>query len=338
MDHNDSILITGGCGFIGSHFARFLLEKYPSVKVINIDKLTYAADRSRLLDVENNSRYRFIRADVREQATILEVMKKARYVVHLAAETHVDNSIRDPEPFINANILGTYQILECLRRCPNVERFVQISTDEVYGPILEGQFSEDAPMRPSNPYSASKAAGDSLAHSYYVTYRLPMVITRATNNYGPGQFPEKVIPVFVKNALHNKPLPVYGDGLHKRRWLHVLDHCQAIDLVMRLGKLGSIYNVAGDTEITNRNLAKMILDCLGKPESLIQYIEDSAIRPGHDRRYALNDSKIRRELGWTSAVGFEEGLRQTVMSYVTAFAKATGPSEEGVLAGGRRFQ
>ncbi len=311
-----TVVVTGGCGFIGSHFVRFQLQRYPNARVINIDKLTYAADVNRLRDVKRDPRYRFVKADICDRKKVLKAIRGADYIVNFAAETHVDNSIKNPQPFIKTNILGTFNLLECARLVPGLKKYVQVSTDEVYGPILEGHFPEDAPIKPSNPYSAAKASADALAFSYHVTYRVPVAITRTTNNYGSGQFPEKVVPVFVKRALENKPLPVYGDGLHKRRWIHVEDHCNGIDMVMRKGVAGNIYHIAGDSEITNIDLARSILQCLGKPESLIQFIEDHDIRPGHDRRYSLDDSKIRKELGWTSSISFSEGLARAVASYV----------------------
>ncbi|MBI4667945.1 MAG: dTDP-glucose 4,6-dehydratase [Elusimicrobia bacterium] len=312
---SEYVLVTGGCGFIGSHFVRLQLQNYPQVKVINIDKLGYSSDPARLRDVAHDPRYTFIKADIRDKSKVLKALKRADFIVNFAAETHVDNSIKNPVPFIESNILGTFQLLEGVRMCPRLVKFVQVSTDEVYGPILDGYFKEDAPLRPSNPYSASKAAADSLAYSYFVTHRLPVTITRTTNNYGSGQFPEKVIPVFVKNALAGRPLPVYGDGLHKRCWIHARDHCSAIDLVMRKGIAGEIYHVAGDTEITNLELAKIIVGHLGKPETLIRFIDDFNVRPGHDRRYSLDASKIRSQLGWKPVVDFEKGIRETVDSY-----------------------
>lgn len=316
------ILVTGGAGFIGSHFVRYQIQNYPDAEVMNVDKLSYAADPARLKDVENSPRYRFVKADICDQEAMRPLIQEADYVVNFAAQTHVDNSIKEPIPFIESNTLGTFSLLQLARQAKHLKKYVQISTDEVYGPILEGAFKEDAPIRPSNPYSAAKASADALTFSYHVTYGIPAVITRTTNNYGPGQFPEKAIPVFVNKALRDQKIPIYGDGGHKRCWLHAQDHCSAIDLVMRQGKAGEIYHIAGDSECTNLEMANSILTILGKPASLISFIEDHDIRPGHDRRYALDDSKIRRELGWEPRITLEKGLKETVESYAGSLTTA----------------
>jgi dTDP-glucose 4,6-dehydratase len=307
------ILVTGGCGFIGSNFVRRMLSKYP-YRVINFDKLTYAGNLENLSDIEKNERYTFIKGDIADAAQVKEVFEKPiQWVVNFAAESHVDRSIIDPDTFIQTNINGTFQLLEAARK-KGVKKFIQISTDEVYGSLgKEGKFSEITPLAPNSPYSASKTAADVLAMAYYKTYGMPVVITRCSNNYGPYQFPEKLIPLIITNALADIELPVYGDGLNVRDWIHVADHCAAIDVVLHDGKEGNVYNVGGENERTNIEIVKVILAALNKPESLIKYVKD---RPGHDRRYAIDSTKLKRELAFTPETDFVKGMEETVRWYV----------------------
>jgi len=305
-------LITGGAGFIGSNFIRFILGKHPDARVINFDKLTYAGNLDNLRDVENNPRYSFIKGDIADEQAVLKAFEQPLdYVVNFAAETHVDRAIGRPAAFINTDIIGTYILLECARRNP-VKRFVQISTDEVYGSISEGAADESYPLMPRNPYAASKAGADRLAYSYFVTYQLPVIITRCSNNFGPYQHPEKLIPLFVTNAIEDKKLPLYGDGRNIRDWIHVNDHCRAIDFLISRGVDGQVYNIAGGNMRQNIEITQAIIDALGKPRSLIQYVKD---RQGHDRRYSLADEKLR-QLGWQPTADFEAGLAETVQWYV----------------------
>ncbi len=307
------ILVTGGCGFIGSNFIRHMLSKYP-YRIINFDKLTYAGNLENLRGVEDDSRYLFIRGDIAEKKDVETAFEQGiDSVVNFAAESHVDRSILDPDAFIKTNINGTFNLLEQAKK-KNIRRFVQISTDEVYGSLgAEGKFREDTPLSPNSPYSASKTAADLLAMAYHRTFGTPVVVTRCSNNYGPYQFPEKLIPLMVTNALADMELPVYGDGLQIRDWIHVDDHCEAIDLVLHKGVEGNVYNVGGENERANIEIVKLILSALGKPETLIKYVTD---RPGHDRRYAIDSGKIKRELGYTTKVGFKEGMEGTVKWYV----------------------
>ncbi len=311
------ILVTGGAGFIGSNFVRYLLAQDNGFEVFNLDTLTYAGNLENLADIDTSpqfeSRYAFLRADV-VSAGRLPALRENRFdaIVNFAAETHVDRSIECAEPFLHTNVLGTHALLEVCRRY-RIERFLQISTDEVYGSAPEGVcFAEDAPLRPSSPYAASKAAADLLVLSYVRTYKLPAMITRCSNNYGPYQFPEKLIPLMIANALENKPLPVYGDGLQVRDWIHVEDHCRAICELLLKGRPGEIYNVGGVAQRTNLDVIRGILRLLGKPEALITFVED---RPGHDRRYALDSAKLRSELGWLPLYTFEQGLEITALWY-----------------------
>lgn len=305
-----TVLVTGGAGFIGSHFTRRLLASYPDYNVRVLDALTYAGNRANLADLEANPHFTFVHGDVRDKEAVNQVMAGVQYVVHLAAETHVDRSIVDPEAFITTDVYGTYVVLEAAKAA-GVERFVHISTDEVYGSIEKGCFKETDPLLPNSPYSASKAGADLLTRSYFQTYRLPVLVTRGSNTFGPNQYPEKMIPLFVTNALEDKPLPVYGDGLQVRDWLYVEDHVHAIDVVLHRGLVGEAYNIGGDNERTNVELTKLILNSLGKPESLINHVQD---RPGHDRRYALDTSKLRG-LGWEPAADFEQAIHKTVQWY-----------------------
>jgi dTDP-glucose 4,6-dehydratase len=307
------MLVTGGCGFIGSNFIHYVLETDPEVAVVNFDCLTYAGNLDNLADVAGHPRYRFVRGDITDAAAVDGVMKHGvQSVVHFAAESHVDRSILDSGPFIRTNVVGTQVLLDAARRS-GVERFVQVSTDEVYGSLgPTGYFTEATPLAPNSPYAASKAAADLLVRSYAHTFGLPAVVTRCSNNYGPYQFPEKLIPLFVSNLLRDEPVPVYGDGLQVRDWIHVRDHCSGVYQAWREGKAGEVYNFGGRCEKTNLELTHALLKILGKPTSLIRYVKD---RPGHDRRYAIDCSKSERELGWRPVVDFEEGLRETVAWY-----------------------
>jgi dTDP-glucose 4,6-dehydratase len=306
------ILVTGGAGFIGSNFIRFLLREQPECQVTNLDKLTYAGNLENLADCSESPRYRFVKGDVCDAGLVRGLLKEADAVVHFAAESHVDRSIAETAPVFETNVRGTFTLLEAAREA-RLERFVHISTDEVYGPIPEGHWADErAPLLPSSPYSAAKAASDMFALAYARTYGLPVVITRAANNYGPCQFPEKFIPLIVSNALEDQPLPLYGDGRQVRDWLYVEDHCRALALLLRGGEPGGIYNIASGTERANIEVAKTVLRLLGKPESLITFVTD---RPAHDRRYALDCAKLRQRFGWKPQVAFEEGLARTVEWY-----------------------
>ncbi len=308
------VLVTGGAGFIGSAFIRLLLAEDSAVEIVNLDKLTYAGNLENLAEVAGDPRYRFVRGDIREAALLDSLLADwpAQVVVNFAAESHVDRSILSPDPAFQTNLAGTFALLEVARR-RGIKRLVQISTDEVYGSLPEPAVArEDSPLNPSSPYAASKAGADLLALSYFTTYRTPVIITRASNNYGPYQFPEKLIPLMIINALENRPLPIYGDGLYVRDWLFVEDHCRALFHVMRRGREGEIYNIGGNCSLTNREVVRRILAVLGKPESLMVRVED---RPGHDRRYALSSEKIQRETGWRPETGFEEGLERTIAWY-----------------------
>ncbi|MBI4509387.1 MAG: dTDP-glucose 4,6-dehydratase [Deltaproteobacteria bacterium] len=310
-----NILITGGCGFIGSNFVRFLAHVRPAWKIVNYDKLTYAGNLENLADLAPGARYSFVRGDVCNRELVEHVLRahEISAVVHLAAESHVDRSILDPHVFLSTNVLGTQVLLEAALRA-QVSKFVQVSTDEVYGSLGEtGAFTETSPLCPSSPYSASKAGADLLALSFYRTYGLPVSVTRCSNNYGRFQFPEKLIPLMIIQALGDQPLPVYGDGGNVRDWLHVEDHCEALLAVLERGRAGEIYNVGGEAERRNIDLVKQILAILGKPERLIKFVED---RPGHDRRYAIHAGKIGAELGWSPRRRLEEGLRETAGFYV----------------------
>ena len=306
------ILVTGGAGFIGSNFVRHVLTAHHDDSVVNLDKLTYAGNLENLRDVEANPRYRFVKGDICDGAAVREAMRGADAVVHFAAETHVDRSNLGADEFLRTNVNGTFTMLEAAREL-RIARFLAVGTDEVYGSIAEGAAREGDALNPSNPYSASKAAADLLARAYWTTHRLPVLITRSSNNFGPYQYPEKVIPLFVTNALEDRSLPLYGDGRNVRDWLYVLDNCAAIDLVLRRGLEGEIYNIGGAAEVQNVALTRRILALLGKPESLITPVAD---RPGHDRRYALDSGKVRA-LGWTPATGFDAALSATVEWYRT---------------------
>jgi len=306
------ILVTGGAGFIGSNFVRYLLAAHPEDSVVNLDKLTYAGNLENLRDVERDPRYRFVEGDIVSAALVGELMSGVDAVVHMAAETHVDKSNLGADDFLRTNVIGTYTLLEAARQA-KVGRFLLVSTDEVYGSIAEGASRETDALNPSNPYSASKAAADLLTRAYWLTHRLPVLVTRSSNNFGPYQYPEKVIPLFVTNALEDRPLPLYGDGRNVRDWLYVLDNCAAIDLVLRKGREGEIYNIGGSNEVENVALTRSILTLLGKPETFITPVVD---RPGHDRRYALDSSKVHG-LGWKPVHSFPVALTATIEWYRT---------------------
>ena len=307
------VLVTGGAGFIGSNFVRFLLNARREIEIVNFDKLTYAGNPESLIDVANDSRYRFIRGDIADSGAVGELFRQGfDAVIHFAAETHVDRSIEDASPFLKTNIFGTQCLLEAARPFPKL-RFIHISTDEVYGSAPAGAaFTEETPLDPRSPYAASKASAEHFVTAYANTYGISSVILRCTNNFGPFQFPEKLIPLMIANAGEDKPLPVYGDGLQERDWLFVEDYCRAIALALEKAKPGSVYNVSSGVSQPNLKIVRTILQLLGKPDSLIQYVQD---RPGHDRRYALDSSKIQRELGWSPLVGFEDGIRKTIEWY-----------------------
>ncbi|OGP77179.1 MAG: dTDP-glucose 4,6-dehydratase [Deltaproteobacteria bacterium RBG_16_64_85] len=309
------LLVAGGAGFIGSNFIRYLLAAHADWQVVNVDKLTYAGNLANLKDLEGDDRYGFVRADICDAPRIGEIVAAERpdAIVNFAAETHVDRSINDPSLFLKTNVLGTQVLLEAARR-QGIARYVQISTDEVYGSLgSEGKFTEESPLRPNSPYAASKTAGDLLVRAWFKTYGVPAIVTRCSNNYGPYQFPEKLIPFFITLLRENKPVPVYGDGMNVRDWIHVDDHSRAIDAVLLRGRPGEIYNIGGGNERTNIEITKMLFSFLGKPESLMKFVPD---RPGHDRRYAIDDMKVRREMGIAPQVPFEEGLRETVRWYL----------------------
>jgi dTDP-glucose 4,6-dehydratase len=306
-----TILVTGGAGFIGSNFIHYLLTNYPRTKVINLDKLTYAGNLDNLKDVEKDLRYEFIHGDIRDKEAVREIFKKVQGVVHFAAETHVDRSILDAGEFVLTDVYGSFVLFEALKAAPHVDFFLHVSTDEVYGSRDEGFFKETDALHPSSPYAASKAGADRLAYAYHVTYELPIIILRPSNNFGPYQYPEKFIPLFVTNAVEDKPLPLYGQGINVRDWLYVEDNCRAIDLLLRQGKAGEAYNIGAGNEIQNIHVAENICDLLGKPRSLIKFVPD---RLGHDRRYALDCSKIQA-LGWRPEKDFVEALASTVRWY-----------------------
>ena len=305
------VLVTGGAGFIGSNFVRDALGTHRDWRITTLDKLTYAGRIESLRDVMDDPRHTFVRGDICDQVVSAPLVERADIVVHFAAETHVDRSISAAGEFIRTDVIGTFTLLEAARKAPHLRRFVQISTDEVYGSVAEGSSRETDELRPRNPYSASKAAADRLAYSYFATYGVPVIITRASNNYGPYQFPEKIIPLFVTNAIDGLSLPLYGDGGNVRDWLHVDDHCRALQLLIEHGTSGETYNVGGGNEIRNVDLTHSILDGVGRPRSLVQPVKD---RPGHDRRYSLDTTKTRA-LGWAPTVPFAEGLRATIDWY-----------------------
>jgi dTDP-glucose 4,6-dehydratase len=305
------VLVTGGAGFIGSNFVRYALGAHADWRVTTLDKLTYAGRRENLHDVMDNPRHVFVHGDIADAVVSAPLVEQSEIVVHFAAETHVDRSIMGAGDFIRTDVEGTFVLLEAARRAKNLRRFVQISTDEVYGSVPTGASVETDELKPRNPYAASKAGADRLAYSYWATYHLPVIVTRASNNYGPYQFPEKVIPLFVTNAIDDIPVPLYGDGRNVRDWLHVEDHCHAIDLLIDKAVNGEVYNIGGGNEVMNVDLTHRILAAVGKPTSLIRPVAD---RPGHDRRYCLDTTKLRG-LGWMPRMAFEDGLRRTVQWY-----------------------
>lgn len=324
-----TVLVTGGSGFIGSNFIHLMLRKHIEYQLINLDALTYAGNPENLRDVENHPQYRFIQADIRNRKEVFKIFdqNKIDYVVHFAAESHVDRSIIEPEVFLTTNVIGTQVLLDAAKNHWKLNpedkyskaykqgvRFHQVSTDEVYGALDQtGKFYEAMPLMPNSPYSASKAGADLLVRAYHQTFGLPVTISRCSNNYGPCQFPEKLIPLIIHNCRHDKPLPVYGDGLQVRDWLHVEDHCEAIDRILHSGKDGEIYNVGANNEKTNLDIVRFILQALGKSEKLIQHVKD---RPGHDRRYAIDSTKLVTELEWRPRYTFEQGMNETVQWYL----------------------
>ena len=305
------VLVTGGAGFIGSNFARHLAARRPEWEIVVLDKLTYAGRRENLADLEGRRGFSFVQGDIADREAVAAVLPGCAYVVNFAAETHVDRSLYDAGSFIQTDVYGTFVLLEEARRASGLRMFVQISTDEVYGSVESGSSRETDALMPRNPYSASKAGADRLAYSYFATYGLPVIVTRASNNYGPYQYPEKVIPLFVTHALDGIPVPLYGDGMNVRDWLHVDDHCRAVDLLLEGGRPGETYNIGGGNEVRNIDLTRRILELVGRPESLIRPVAD---RPGHDRRYSLDCAKLRA-MGWAPQVPFEDGLRRTVEWY-----------------------
>ncbi len=324
------LLVTGGAGFIGSNFIRYILDKQQDiVLLLNLDLLTYAGNLENLEPVKDNPRYHFVKGDIRDKALVEKLFTEYDFdtVIHFAAESHVDRSIVEPEVFLTTNIIGTQTLLDTAKRHWNLNpenkhsreyrpgvRFLQISTDEVYGVLgKNGMFTETTPLAPNSPYSASKASAGLIVRAYHQTYGMPVNITRCSNNYGPYQFPEKLIPLMIHNIQQDKPLPVYGDGMQIRDWLHVKDHCSAIATVLEKGQIGEVYNIGGNNEKANIEIVRLILKTLGKPENLITYVQD---RPGHDRRYAIDNTKITTQLGWTPAYTFEEGIRETIQWYL----------------------
>ncbi|WP_339220212.1 dTDP-glucose 4,6-dehydratase [Paenibacillus sp. FSL W7-1332] len=308
------LLVTGGAGFIGSNFILYMIQQHPDYQIINMDALTYAGNLENLKSVQDHPNYSFVQADIADKPAVDAIFQQGiDVVVNFAAESHVDRSILEPEIFVNTNVMGTQVLLDAAQKY-GVTKFVQVSTDEVYGSLGEtGLFSETTPLAPNSPYSASKAGGDLLVRAYHETFGLPVNITRCSNNYGPYQFPEKLIPLIISRALNDESLPVYGDGLNIRDWLYVEDHCSAIDLVIHQGKIGDVYNIGGNNERTNLHIVQTILKELGKPESLITYVAD---RPGHDRRYGIDPAKMANELGWKPKHNFETGIKETIQWYL----------------------
>ena len=309
-----TLLVTGGAGFIGSCFVRHELKKHPDYKIINLDALTYCGNIENLKDIENNPNYTFVHGNICDRKLVRELIAESDCVINFAAESHVDNSIKHPEIFIETNVQGTLNLLQASKEI-GVERYLQVSTDEVYGTLGKtGYFYETTPLAPNSPYSASKASADMLVRAYRETYGLPTLNTRCSNNYGPYQYPEKLIPFFISQLLKGEKVPVYGDGLNVRDWLYVYDHCEAIDVVLHKGKVGEVYNIGGHNEKTNMEITRLILAAMGKDESSIKYVED---RLGHDRRYAISNDKITTELNWEPSVTFEEGIKITIDWYLS---------------------
>lgn len=308
------ILVTGGAGFIGNCFVRHILTKHPDYQVINLDALTYCGNLENLKDVEGNPNYTFVHGNICDRKLVRDLISQVDCVVNFAAESHVDNSIKHPEIFIESNVQGTLNLLQASKEL-GVERFLQVSTDEVYGTLGKtGYFYETTPIAPNSPYSASKASADLLVRAYFQTYKLPVLNTRCSNNYGPYQYPEKLIPFFISKLLRGEKVPVYGDGLNVRDWLYVYDHCEAIDVVLHKGKVGEIYNIGGHNEKTNMEITRLILNAMGKDDSSIEYVQD---RLGHDKRYAISNDKITSELGWKPSITFEEGIKLTIDWYLS---------------------
>jgi dTDP-glucose 4,6-dehydratase len=323
------IFVTGGAGFIGSNFIRHIFGLNKGYAVVNYDKLTYAGNLANLESVANDPNYSFFKGDICDAAAVESAMDGCEFVVHFAAESHVDRSIYEPAPVIQTNVTGTFILLQLARKL-NIKRFVHVSTDEVYGDMEPGAFAnESSPLQPSSPYSASKASSDLIVRSYVRTFNFPALITRASNNYGPFQFPEKFLPLMITNALDDKPLPIYGDGKQERDWLHVDDHCGGILAVLERGRIGEVYNIGGLDVVENLTMAQRLLRATGKPETLLSYVKD---RPGHDRRYALTCDKMERDLGWKPAVSLDEGLRQTIDWYRTNTKWLAGVRGGGYLS------
>ena len=304
------ILITGGCGFIGSNFIHYFLKKHPEDSLVNLDNLSYAGNLENLRDIENNPNYCFIKGDICDKKVVEEAMRNCEALINFAAESHVDRSIKEAKPFIQTNVVGVFTLLEVARKS-GISRFIQVGTDESYGSIKRGSFSEESPLQPNSPYAATKAAADLLVRSYFITYRLPVMITRSSNNFGPYQYPEKLIPLFITNLMENKKVPLYGRGKNIRDWLYVEDNCKAIDLILIKGKLGEIYNISGGNKRTNLTITEAILKNMHQGKEMIELVKD---RPGHDFRYSLNNRKIRK-LGWKPEVSFREGLIKTIRWY-----------------------
>ncbi|MFA6142152.1 MAG: dTDP-glucose 4,6-dehydratase [Candidatus Omnitrophota bacterium] len=304
------LLVTGGAGFIGSNFIRHILNKYRDYEIVNLDKLTYCGNPENLKDIAGNKNYKFVKGDIADSKVVEKLAKNCDVIINFAAESHVDRSILDPDSFVRTNVFGTHTLLQAAKK-HGVGLFVQISTDEVYGSIQTGSFREDYPLKPNSPYSATKASADLLARSYYITYGLPVIITRSSNNYGPYQYPEKVIPLFITNLINDKKVPVYADGMNVRDWLYVIDNCEGIDAVIHKGKPGEVYNIGGGNEITNMELTRSLINMLGKDESSIEFVKD---RPGHDKRYALDITKMKG-LGWQPTHDFKYALKLTVDWY-----------------------
>ncbi len=324
-----TMLVTGGAGFIGSNFVKLVFRKNPEIRIVNLDLLTYAGNLKNLKEIEESDLYRFVKGSITDEALLRQLFHEENfdYVVNFAAESHVDRSIEDPAVFVKTNVLGTQTLLDVCKRAWQIGKdeygypiykegvkYLQVSTDEVYGTLGKtGMFTEATPLAPNSPYSASKASSDLLVRAYYETFKLPINITRCSNNYGPYQFPEKLIPLMINNCKTNKNLPVYGDGMQVRDWLHVNDHCEAIAIVLKHGKIGDVYNIGGNNEKANIEIVKLIISSLGKSESLIRYVED---RLGHDRRYAIDNTKITTELGWSPKYTFEQGIKETIDWYL----------------------
>jgi dTDP-glucose 4,6-dehydratase len=307
------LLITGGAGFIGSCFIRYIINKYPDYKVVNLDLLTYAGNIENLSDIEKNPNYSFVQGNICDSSLIRDLFSEVDCCLNFAAESHVDRSITGPEIFVETNIKGTLTLLQAAKEF-NIHRYLQVSTDEVYGSLgATGLFTEETPIAPNSPYSASKASADMLVRAYFETYKTPVLTTRCSNNYGPYQYPEKLIPLFISNLLNGGQVPVYGDGMNVRDWLYVYDHCSAIDSVLHKGRVGEVYNIGGNNEKANIEITKLLIKELGRDESAIKYVED---RLGHDRRYAIDSSKIQKELGWQPSVTFEEGIKLTIGWYL----------------------